>query len=71
MEQFVYKTKGLSEDAFEKKQVLFETWQAKTEYAWDTGIAIGRYLDELKNGRLVWRKCFKCKRVLVPPRMFC
>jgi uncharacterized OB-fold protein len=71
MERFVYPVKGLSEEAFEKNQVLVETWKARAEYAWDTGVAIGHYLDELKNGRLVGRRCFKCKRILIPPRMFC
>jgi uncharacterized OB-fold protein len=40
-------------------------------YAWDTGEAIGRYLAELKHGRLIARRCQKCKRVMIPPRMFC
>lgn len=40
-------------------------------YAWDTGEAIGRYLEELKNGRLVARRCHGCGRTLLPPRMFC
>jgi uncharacterized OB-fold protein len=71
MEHLVYPTRGLSEQAFEKHEVLFETWHVKAEYAWDTGVAIGKYLDALKNGRLIGRRCFKCKRVMVPPRMFC
>ena len=40
MQHLVYPTKGLSEEAFEKKEVLFEAWQAKTEYALDTGVAM-------------------------------
>lgn len=71
MEHLVYPTKGLSEEAFAQHQVLFEIWQVKAEYAWNTGVAIGKYLDGLKNGRLIGRRCFKCRRVLVPPRMFC
>lgn len=41
------------------------------KYAWDNGVAIGRYLAELKEGRLIGKRCHKCKRVLVPPRLFC
>jgi uncharacterized OB-fold protein len=41
------------------------------KYAWDNGVAIGRYLAELKEGRIVGRSCRGCKRVLVPPRLFC
>ena len=41
------------------------------KYAWDNGVAIGRYLAELKNGKVIGKKCESCKRVLVPPRLFC
>jgi uncharacterized OB-fold protein len=46
-------------------------WEPKLQYNWDDGVAIGRYLEELKNGRIIARRCHKCNRVLVPPRMFC
>jgi len=41
------------------------------KYAWDNGVAIGRYLEELKNGKIIGKQCHGCKRVLVPPRLFC
>lgn len=40
-------------------------------YAWDTGIAVGRFLAGLREGRVLARECRECGRVLVPPRMFC
>ncbi|HEX9122934.1 MAG TPA: Zn-ribbon domain-containing OB-fold protein [Actinomycetota bacterium] len=40
-------------------------------YAWDAGVAIGRFLDGLRAGKIVARVCHRCERVLVPPRMFC
>ncbi len=40
-------------------------------YAWDAGVAVGRYLDGLREGRILGRECRGCERVLVPPRMFC
>jgi uncharacterized OB-fold protein len=40
-------------------------------YAWDTGIAVGRFLAGLRQGRVLARECRGCKRILVPPRMFC
>jgi uncharacterized OB-fold protein len=40
-------------------------------YAWDAGVAIGRFLDGLREGRILGRECRVCHRVLVPPRMFC
>jgi uncharacterized OB-fold protein len=41
------------------------------KYAWDNGVAVGRYLDELKKGKIIGKRCNGCKRVLVPPRLFC
>lgn len=41
------------------------------KYAWDNGVAIGRYLAGLKEGQIVGKRCRSCKRVLVPPRLFC
>jgi uncharacterized OB-fold protein len=52
------------------KTVLTE-YRPQLSYSWDTGEAIGRYLQELKQGRLVARSCYKCGRVMIPPRMFC
>jgi uncharacterized OB-fold protein len=40
-------------------------------YAWDAGVAIGGYLDGLKAGKILGRACHQCRRILVPPRMFC
>lgn len=40
-------------------------------YAWDTGIAISEYLRGLKRGVILGRDCRNCRRILVPPRMFC
>ncbi|HYX80436.1 MAG TPA: Zn-ribbon domain-containing OB-fold protein [Actinomycetota bacterium] len=40
-------------------------------YAWDAGVAVSRFLDGLREGRILGRRCRVCGRVLVPPRMFC
>ncbi|MGH2712001.1 MAG: Zn-ribbon domain-containing OB-fold protein [Actinomycetota bacterium] len=40
-------------------------------YAWDAGIAVGEYLRGLKRGVILGRECRNCRRILVPPRMFC
>lgn len=61
----------LSEDDFKQGRVLTVQDTPRAEYAWDTGPAVGRYLEELKNGRLVGRRCRVCDRILVPPRIFC
>jgi acetyl-CoA C-acetyltransferase len=40
-------------------------------YAWDAGVAVSRFLEGLREGRILGRRCRVCGRVLVPPRMFC
>ena len=50
---------------------LIKHFNADIKYSWASGVAVGRFLSELKNGRLIARKCNKCERILVPPRMFC
>ena len=52
-------------------KVVTTFYTPKLRYAWDTGEAIGRYLEELKQGRLIGRRCHRCARVMIPPRMFC
>ena len=61
----------LSDEAMQQGKVLTLKWPASLRYEWDTGVAIGRFLRELKNGRIIGRSCHRCQRVLVPPRMFC
>jgi uncharacterized OB-fold protein len=59
-----------SKDLKSDKVIAFH-WRPNAKYAWSAGIAYGRFLDELKNGRLIGRRCRKCERIIVPPRMFC
>lgn len=40
-------------------------------YKWTTGPVIGRFLAELKRGRIVGGKCASCGRVYVPPPDVC
>jgi uncharacterized OB-fold protein len=54
-----------------KRGLTLTSYTPQLRYAWDTGEAIGRYLAELKSGRLIARSCRKCERVMIPPRMFC
>ena len=62
---------ALSSEDFKKKRVFTTSYKPKAEYAWDTGFAIGRYLEGLKEGKLLARSCKKCGRILIPPRAFC
>lgn len=61
----------LTNDEFKKGKVITVKGGPKAEYAWDTGIAIGHYLAQLKEGKIVGRRCDGCHRVLVPPRWVC
>jgi len=61
----------LRESDFQEGRTLFTEWQPNARYAWDTGVAIGRYLHELQAGRLVGVRCDECRRIVIPPRTFC
>ena len=71
MQAHVYPTISLKQKDIDSGRVLTERWEPNALYAWDTGVAIGRYLEELKAGRLIGRRCDKCRRTVIPPRMFC
>ncbi len=61
----------LKREDFEEKKVLTVIDKTNAKYAWATGVAMTRFLEELKNGKIIGRKCSKCGKVYVPPRMFC
>lgn len=52
-------------------KVFTTSYTPKLRYRWDEGEAIGRYLEEFREGRLIARSCGQCARVMIPPRMFC
>jgi len=61
----------LSGKELKSDKVITFKWRPNAKYAWSAGIAYGRFLDELKAGRIIGRKCNRCERIIVPPRMFC
>lgn len=61
----------LSPEDFKAGRVFTVEGIPRMEYAWDTGEAIGRYLEGLRRGEILGRSCRGCARVLVPPRMQC
>jgi uncharacterized OB-fold protein len=67
-----YATAGhpLSDTQF-KGAVGAVDFAVEARYAWDTGIAVSEYLRGLRDGRIVGRYCRRCRRTVVPPRMFC
>ena len=70
-EPFIFPTTGLSQKDLDEGGAITIDWTPKAEYAWDAGVAMGRYFDGLKAGRLLGRVCRHCGRRLLPPRMFC
>jgi uncharacterized OB-fold protein len=75
-----YPTRSLSDAEFRARGaphgagsegVTTVSHSVRAEYRWDAGVAIGRYLDGLREGRLLGRECRVCGRILLPPRMFC
>lgn len=61
----------LRESDIPEGRVLSLESAPQMRYAWDTGIAIGRYLRELKDGRIIGAYCGRCQRTVVPPRIVC
>ncbi|HEU4355444.1 MAG TPA: Zn-ribbon domain-containing OB-fold protein [Actinomycetota bacterium] len=62
--------RGLSETEFRSSVGAVEH-AVDARYEWDAGVAVGRFLEGLRAGRILGRECRRCERVLVPPRMFC
>ncbi|MFQ6012941.1 MAG: Zn-ribbon domain-containing OB-fold protein [Thermoplasmata archaeon] len=54
-----------------ERRVATAEWRPEAKYAWSAGESIGRFLEELKEGHLVGRKCDTCDKVYFPPRSFC
>lgn len=61
----------LKDNDFKKKTVVMTHWKPKAEYRWSAGVAIGYFLSQLREGKIMGRYCTKCNRIMVPPRMFC
>jgi len=62
---------SLSDADIKEGKVLLTEWHPNLKYAWDAGVAVGRFLEELKQGRIIGTRCDRCGRVVVPPRVFC
>src|SRR5712691_7925714 len=61
----------ITPEEIKENKYLDVDYKIETRYSWAAGVAISRFLTELKDGRIVARKCDKCQRILVPPRMYC
>ena len=61
----------LRESDFAAGKVLHNFDRMQGGFAWDTGIAIGRYLMALKEGMILGAHCRHCRKTVVPPRTVC
>jgi len=66
-----YAGEELKSDDIKEGKVLTVRYRPSARYMWSTGVAMGRFLRELKNGKIIATTCRKCGRIMVPPRMFC
>lgn len=62
---------ALSEQDIQSGKIFMTEDSLDCAYAWDTGVAINRYLSELKKGKIIATNCNKCNRTMLPPRLFC
>ncbi len=62
---------SLTEHSLTQGEALLSYWKVRAEYRWDTGVAVGRFLEGLKGGQILGIHCPGCRRTLVPPRAFC
>ncbi|HIQ30277.1 MAG TPA: Zn-ribbon domain-containing OB-fold protein [Candidatus Caldiarchaeum subterraneum] len=56
---------------YKQDSAILHSYNAYIKYAWSHGPALSRFFEELKNGKIMGRRCNKCKRVVIPPRMYC
>lgn len=46
-------------------------YKPSAKYSYTAGQAYSKFLEGLKEKKIIGRKCNKCGRVYVPPRMYC
>jgi len=66
-----YEGEALTSKDFKEGKVPTEKFRPRVRFAWSAGIAIGRFLEELKQGKIIASTCGKCGRIMVPPRTYC
>jgi uncharacterized OB-fold protein len=62
---------AVSSEDMQSGKYSFEDYRALLKYSWTSGVAIGRFLDGLKHAELWGRRCKRCGRTMIPPRMYC
>ena len=66
-----YPGTSLSEKEIQDGTVLSVQDKLLGNFAWDTGIAISKYLAGFKDGVILGSYCTQCRKTVVPPRNVC
>jgi len=66
-----YPGTAIEHEDLEAERYLYTHYETVLKYSWTSGVAVSRFLDGLKEGKLWARKCNGCGRVMIPPRMYC
>lgn len=61
----------IKQEDIKEGNVITTSYKLDLRYEWSLGIALGKFFNEIKRGKILGSKCNKCKRVLVPPRIYC
>lgn len=61
----------VKESDFRSGKYFTMEWEPDLRYAWDNGVGIGIYLENMKQGRIIGAVCEKCNRLMIPARAFC
>src|SRR2546427_6405046 len=61
-----YQGREITLDEVREGKYLDIVYKFEPKYSWAAGVAISRFLTELKDGKIVARKCYECERILVP-----
>jgi len=66
-----YRGEEVKSADIKEEKVLTVRQRPRIRYMWSAGVAMSRFLKELKNGKIIATTCKKCGRIMVPPRVFC
>jgi len=66
-----YKGEEVKSADIKEGKVLAVRQRPHIRYMWSVGVAMSRFLKELKNGKIIATTCKRCGRIMVPPRVFC
>ncbi|GBC68332.1 hypothetical protein HRbin01_00011 [archaeon HR01] len=58
-------------DEWRAENLILTYWRIACRYSHAAGKAATRFLDGLRDGKILGTKCGRCQRVMIPPRLFC